>query len=93
MHVHDGWDPLKEQEEVIEIQRVIGINDETLEVEEQDFDSDEVWTITPLETAGEYIFSQHKPVGDSTSDKYLTSDGSALSIHILGIFFFNFLTA
>ena len=81
LHVHDGWNPLTEQEEVVEIQRVVAVNDENLMVEEQDFDPDQVWNVTPLATEGQYRFTSV----NVHSYRHLTTDNSDLSIYILGI--------
>ena len=79
----DGWNPQKIGSNVaIEIDKVIGINEETVMVEEQDrqnSDAQQVWTIAKLEIDGHYKFS--------IGDKFLTSDGSTLSLYTLGIFF------
>ena len=83
LNIPDGWSPQKiGSNVVIEIDKVIGINEETVMVEEQDrqnSDGQQVWTIAKLEIDGHYKFS--------IGDKFLTSDGSTLSLYTLGIFF------
>ena len=75
LNLRGGWDPLTLGQDVtIEIERVIGINEETKRVEDQDrsnFDAEQIWTVTPLEMDDHYKFS--------IGDKFLTSNGNTLS--------------
>ena len=75
LNLREGWDPLSLGQDVtIEIERVIGINEETKKVEDQDrsnFDAEQIWTVTPLEMDDHYKFS--------IGDKFLTSDDNKLS--------------
>ena len=75
LNLREGWDPLTLGQDVtIEIERVIGINEETKRVEDQDrsnFDAEQIWTVTPLEMDDQYKFS--------IGDKFLTSNGDTLS--------------
>ena len=75
LNLREGWDPLTLGQDVtIEIERVIGINEETKRVEDQDrsnFDAEQIWTVTPLEMDDQYKFS--------IGDKFLTSIGDTLS--------------
>ena len=61
LNLREGWDPLTLGQDVtIEIERVIGINEETKRVEDQDrsnFDAEQIWTVTPLEMDDQYKFS------------------------------------
>ena len=78
--VRNGWDPDKIGSNlVIEIEEVIGINKQTMMVEEQDrsnSNDEQVWTVTQSKVAGHYKFS--------IGLKFLTTDSSKLSLYTLG---------